>query len=385
MVAMILPFSAMNFADAAPNENTNDKAKENNKTIDEETCFDLITESISEKESNLNIDDLKQKTRGNSEFNQMAATDKRVDFKNTIQYWKSDPVECTVELKQIDVKFNLDKDTSNHMELVTSIDTKSGEVIKTEMQEPYNVSHTNYNSDSANWVTINQMDGSTESSSDITKVKSYFDVPYPSDPSQLDCSSGTNKCIVSSWAGLSEDDFGSDTMIQSGTDSVCEGNNCASGRSYNAWLEKVDDDGSGDNDQCTSLTVNNGDSVRTWTYYYDSTNKYATSVYNYDEHALCSTTYYNETEDSHHGIFAVERPLDVSSGDIYRLPSFADFDMEGIIYVSGVSYGIGEYNTLGDTNKWTMKNSGTSNVVPSWPNTTTDKITFDYQSSAGTS
>ena len=369
IVALVLPFSGMNLADAAQE----DKAPKFN----QEECFERITESIADQEDRLELKALKKQAKENSKFIELKG-DKDSEFKNTIQYWKADPEKCTVKLSQIDVKYDVEKGTENHKELIVSVDGDSKQVIKTELQEPFKVKHTNYSGNTANWSGISQMDGTSSSSSEPTKVRAYFDVPYPSDPSGFNCGTGDDACIVSVWAGLSEDIEGNDTMIQSGTDSVCEGNNCGTDRDYYAWLEKVDATPS--QDKCTSMDVSSGDSIRTWTYYYDSSNKYSTGVYNYDEHDICSISYTNEYEDAHYGQFIVERP---SWNGLMKLPSFSDFYMEGEIMIDGTYEGIGDYSSIGHTWKHDMKNGGTTNISTSWPNTS-DDIYFNYISSSGT-
>lgn len=136
-----------------------------------------------------------------------------------------------------------------------------------------------------------------------------------------------------------------------------------------------------DPDECTGMTVNAGDSVRDYTYYYDSTNKYSTGVFNYDEFDICSTSYTNEYEDAHYAQFITERP-EFTSG-LTNLPSFSDFDMEAEIMINGVYEGLGDYDTLGHTWKHNMKNSGTTNIETSFPDVN-DDIHFDYRSSSGT-
>ncbi len=369
IAAMVLPFSGMNFATAEVDKNTK---------FSQEECFERITESIANQENKLELSVLKKQSNDNSQFKQLKG-DKSSEFKNTIQYWKADPNKCTVKLTKIDVKYDVEKDTENHEELIISVDGDSRDVIKTQLEKPYTVKHTNYSYDAANWAGITQMDGTSSSTSEPTKVRAFFDVPYPSDPSGFNCGTGSDGCIVSVWAGLSEDQGGSDTMVQSGTDSVCEGNNCGTARTYNAWLEKVDS--TGYLDECTGLTVNNGDSVRAYTYYYDSTNKYSAGVYNYDEHDICSTSYTNEYEDAHYGQFVVERP---TWNGLMKLPSFSDFNMEGQIMIDGTYEGIGDYSSLGHTYKWDMKNSVSGdNISTSFPNVS-DDIFFNYISSTGT-
>ena len=369
IATLILPFSGMNFVDAT---------SENNDNITQEECFDKITESIAKQESKLDKKLLKDKSSSNSEYKELKA-DKSTEFKNTIQYWKADPDKCKVKLTQIDVKYDVEKDTATHTELVVSLDGDSREVINAKLQQPYKVKHTNYSYDAANWAGITQMDGTSSSSSDPTKVRVFFDVPYPSDPSGFNCGTGDDACIVSVWAGLSEDQGGSDTMIQSGTDSICEGTNCGTERSYVAWLEKVDSTPS--QDACTGMDVSSGDSIRAYTYYYDSSNKYSTGVYNYDEHDICTISYTNEYEDAHYGQFVVERP---TWNGLMKLPSFSDFYMEGQIMIDGTYEGIGDYGSLGHTYKWDMKNSGSGdNISTSWPNSS-DDIYFNYISSTGT-
>lgn len=367
--ALLIPFSGINGVEAITEKST----------VITDECFDRITESASEQESKLDVESLKHQAVSNSQFNQLKG-DKAIEFKNTIQYWKADPVNCTAELKQIDVKYAVEKDTKNHKELIVSIDGDSRNIIKSEIKELYDVDHTNYTGDQIAWAGITQLHGTVESSSLPTKARAFFDVPSVSDPAALNCGTGTNRCILSVWAGLSEDWGGSDTMIQSGTDSHCEGNNCGTSLRYNAWLQKVDTSAP-PVDECTGMTVNAGDSVRAYTYYYDSTDKYSAGVFNYDEFDVCTTSYTSETEHAHYGQFIVERPD--FSGNNVPLPAFTDFNMIGEIEISGSYQGIGDYNTMGHTWKHTMKNSGTTNIEPSWPNTSTDEITFDYQSSSG--
>lgn len=380
IAAMILPFSTMAFAENQLNDET---LREPEKSIDD-ACFDKITEEMSEIESNLDLEFLKQKANDNPDFNELKS-DRSAEFKNTIQYWKVDPSDCTFKLKQIDVKYNLDKETDNYEELIVSINGETNEIIETKLAEPYTLSHTNYTEDSLNWAGITQMDGTTESTSAPTKARGFFDVPTITDPTSFNCgTSSTTNCVVSAWAGLSEDREGNDLMVQSGTDSTCKGNNCGTSESYNAWLEKVEN-GSSTSDTCSGLTVNAEDSVRAYTYYYDATDKYTTGVFNYDEFDVCSTSYENITEDAHYGQFVVERPS--NSGVVLPLGKFTDFPIEAEIEIGGTYEGLGDYSTLGHTWKYRMGNYElgylTTNVQTAWPDSS-DFIDFDYVTSAGT-
>jgi len=67
---------------------------------------------------------------------------------------------------------------------------------------------------------------------------------------------------------------------------------------------------------------------------------------------------------------------------------FAGLIAAMILPFSGMDYAVAENlgNDKVKERNWThtMKNSGTTNIEPSWPNTSTDEITFDYQSSGAT-
>ena len=69
IVAMVLPFSGMNFADAAPNENANDKAKEKGKLIikDKKDMKNISKEDFAELKKNFvkKSDKQESKQRGN--------------------------------------------------------------------------------------------------------------------------------------------------------------------------------------------------------------------------------------------------------------------------------------------------------------------------------
>lgn len=371
LLGLLIPFSGINDIEAT---------SENNVTISEDECFDRMISSITNQEDNLELNELKTQANKNTKF-QTLKEGKVSEFKNTIQYWTPD-TDCSVKLKQIDVKYNLEKDTNSHKELIVSFNGQTKQIIKSELSDPYKKTHANNNLNAGNWAGITQMNGTSQSSSNPTKVQAYFDVPKANDPSSINCGTTiTTQCVVSVWAGLTEDRDGLDTLVQSGTDSTCTGNGCTS-RSYNAWLEKVDNDGTNSIDNCSDMDIDEGDSIRSYTNYYDSANKYSTGVQNIDKHLICSTTYSDESEDAHYGQFMVERPE--NNNIILPLPSFDDIIMKGKIKVNGVTVGIGDYNTIGNSwNNRMMSGSSITNVIATWPNDS-NQITFKHQSSAGT-
>ena len=64
-------------------------------------------------------------------------------------------------------------------------------------------------------------------------------IPTPNDPTGTFCgTTGANPCYITLWTGLSKDLNALTQMAQVGTDSVCKGNNCASGRVYDKFLEQ---------------------------------------------------------------------------------------------------------------------------------------------------
>lgn len=372
---LLIPFSGINGAQAISEKNT---------TLNEDQCFESITNDMNKQTEKIDRNLLKSKSLENTNF-QKLVENKNYDFKNIVDYWIVDPETCTVSLNYVEVRYNVNTGTENHKEAVVTIDGNSKNVLKAELHDPLIVRHTNYTTTLINWAGISQMDGTTESSSDMTEAQAYYDVPTPNDPSGFNCGTGAYGCYLSVWSGLTEDQVGADTMVQGGTDSVCLGTDCATGRDYYAWLEKVDNDGSSSATQCT-ITVGAGDSIRATTGYFDSTNKYSVNVYNISEFEICSTSYTSETEDSHYAQFMVERPYQGAPYNFYtKLPSFADFDIRGEYDISGVTHGLGDYSSDGHTWKTEMKNGATTNIGISWPNTSTDKITVDYQSSSGTS
>lgn len=228
------------------------------------------------------------------------------------------------------------------------------------------------------------MGASTESNSLVYRATFNWNIPTPNDPTGTFCgTTGANQCYITLWTGLSQDIKALTQMAQVGTDSVCKGNNCASGRVYSGFLETS----SGSVSTCSTYTYAAGDSM-----YGEVSNQKRSggSVTKYDfyltdtsQSQTCSSLNYTfGSTDPHYAHYLSERPLFGTT--FAHLAKYSAINsLYGQIYYGGSTKIILTPYNNGWFNVVTMQNGSTQNESISGINPS-NAFSITWLSSTGT-
>jgi len=319
-------------------------------------CTDNITHDIKSKYASFDEERAKAAALNYGAFKSEIRTD-NYKFNAVSQTWTNDPVNCTVTLKSVLVQYTATDSTGKERVVTVSVDPKSYVPQSVDVEEdlPSHATGT-----STNWGGYTIKGASTEASSLVYSATMNWLIPTPSDPPQLDCGTTTwQKCYISVWTGLAKTENPTSDLAQLGTDSICLGNNCSSGRQYKGWIETVP---GGYISQCTGNTYVPGDSM-----YGEVVNqkKNGGLVTKYDFYLIDTTqsqscSALNQTfgsTDPHYGLYMTERPN--FSGTLAHLANFGSIsNIYGTIYYGGSNKNIYVPYSTGSSwyTKWTMYN-----------------------------
>lgn len=192
----------------------------------------------------------------------------------------------------------------------------------------------------------------------------YFSVPTANDPTTAYCGTTfSTACHIVVWSGLTNNVAGSDVLAQSGTDSVCTGFNCATSRTYSAWVQIWDSGIKQVDTNCPDTPVSANTPIYTNTLYYTaSPAHYLGYIQEQTTGKFCASPY-NTTKQPHYAQFIGEKPS--VAGVQTKLAKFTDFNVEGYFYDNGVSQGL--YNMYGTGYDYQKHVIGTS-VSDPWVN-----------------
>lgn len=178
--------------------------------------------------------------------------------------WDLDPIKCTATLTGSFVDYIINDVDGVDRHITVRIDPRSMvalDISKTEVGPRHS------NVTATNWAGY-QIKGSSSGTTSVYQSELTYKVPRPDQPtvpSGFTCgTSGSSRCQISVWSGLSTVSGGTSGLSQTGTDSYCKGTNCSSGRTYTSWLELYNGAGNSQNLQidCTAtFTPASGDSI----------------------------------------------------------------------------------------------------------------------------
>ncbi|MFN3655533.1 MAG: hypothetical protein ACK4TO_09490, partial [Candidatus Nitrosotenuis sp.] len=314
------------------------------------------------------------------------------------QGWDLDPVNCTAGLIETGVHFRATDENGETREIVVKLDPTDfnykGVKVVHDKDRP---THGGIVSPTANFAGYAMRGASAEASSQVYQSALTYPVPTPNDPVGFDCgTTNLTACWVSVWTGLTTDSTDAQPMVQTGTDSICRGINCATAREYVEWFEIVNSVGTSTRLTCTiDLPIDANDSMLA-----QVTNGVkdgrANSIYDIalvdiTDNQQC--TLLNQSAnfgDPKNGLYVAERPK--VDNTLVKLASFTDItNTDGKIYYGGLNRGVKEPFSNGWFTNYEMWQDTDGNGTPDVKNadtiahTTDNKITFDYISSTGTS
>lgn len=355
IVAMILPFSGMHFADA---------------TI---SCDELIRQDNLKKIDKIDTELVKQLAKENPEYKKLESKGE-INEMPIVFEGKLDMKDCTSEITDVTQSFTfVDKDNKAKKFAIT-YDAKDLTVKKTITKDDKKIKYTSLGAQVGNWAGYSVRDHSGASNVDGSLM--YWNVPTSYDPAGIDCgTTGANQCHVAVWTGLTDNSDGSDVLSQLGTDSACIGNNCTS-REYSAWMQYWDDGNQIADVDCYLAIPSAGDSMYgSMTYITSGTDRYYGYLANLDTSQTCSS-YREETETPVFGQFISERPQIGGTNTV--LAQFTDFTVTSYFYDSGVLQGADEIDSSGyDYHTDYIQSSSSPFAQPTTP-TPSDTFTMDY-------
>ena len=321
------------------------------------SCIDSIISDIKAKYTPLEEEKAKNAA---STYSALKTADGPYRIKSVSQTWTNDPVHCTATLKSILVQYESGSDSKKHtMTVIVDPNSYSTKNIIAKEELP-----THGSALSPGWGGYAIKGSDTESTSLVYRSTMNWLIPTPNDPAQLDCGTlNAQKCYASVWTGISKTEDGMSDMAQVGTDSICLGMDCGSGRQYKGWLETVP---GGHISDCSNNTFAAGDSM-----YGEVTNqkKNGGAVNKYDFYLIDTTQGQTcsalgqtfGTTDPHYGLYMTERPN--FGGTLAHLADFGSIsNIYGTIWYNGVSENIRiPYSAGSSWYKQWMMNNGVNN------------------------
>lgn len=362
-------------------------------TIDEiDACADKVDKQLSVIHGRFNNDKAEAKVLNSPQFKAKTLNKNFESLGASVE--SSVDKDCNLEVINTFLNFEITEKTQKPTEkkfkdiLRVKIDNTSYNVK--EITERQIVNHQNagllY---SQNWAGYTMYDKPSSTYLNVDYARARFNVPNISDPAQLDCTSADDdRCTLSTWAGVSNDQDANVLMAQTGIEANCLGNNCANGETYEMFTEMV---GVAHQNYCSG-TVNAGDSMTSTVQHSvsGSTHTYQMTTFDYTTSQICSAspTTTSSNGQTKFAQYVAERPS--SGSELERLPAFPDFDIRGNIKRSnGVLTGIqpvfdaGQYFVRYMTHNGLS--TGTLNVQTGAVGAvTTDYFKVDYITSAGT-
>lgn len=150
---------------------------------------------------------------------------------------------------------------------------------------------------------------------EVHQAAMNYAVPTPNDPSQFNCgTTSSTKCYASIWTGLTTE-TDETPMAQAGTDSICSGSDCASGRTYTGWIEKVSSSGTSTPYSCGSTFnsyLSSADSMMTQITNGELSGGTNTDnigyVVNISDNKTCTTTLTSSVSNPTYSLYQYERP-----------------------------------------------------------------------------
>lgn len=309
-------------------------------------------------------------------------------YEAVTQGWNMDPVTCTVGLIETGVHFRATDSEGKTREIVVKIDPKTDRPVDVK------VIHDKDRPTHAGTISTTNFAGhairgaASEASSQVYQAYMSYLVPTPNDPAGFDCgTTNSTACWISIWTGLTTNDDTAYPMVQTGTDSVCKGTNCATSRAYYQWFEIVNASNVSTPLSCvTDLLVSAGDSMSSQVTNDKKTGgsnaSYDLFLINITDNLQCTLLdKAGNFGDPKYGLYVAER-VKVSS-TITKLASFTDItNVYGTIYYGGTNNGIYVPWNLGWNNEYLMLNPTTN--IDATSVASNSKFTFDYITSAGT-
>lgn len=349
-------------------------------------CLEAIQKDSKRQYESYNKDNAIDSARSDDRVKSKIGAD-NIESIAVTQGWNIDPVKCTAELIETNVHFIAIDSHDEKREIIVKEDPNSFRptdvFVILESEKPKHATAT-----SANWAGYSIKGASTEASSEVYSAYLAYTVPTPNDPTPFDCSTGNERCFISVWTGISRNLDGSG-MVQTGTDSICTGNNCSTGRSYTQWFELVNLSNQSTSLTCaTDLLVSAGDSmaaqVTNGLKDGGSSNSYDLYLINITDNRQC--TLLSQTGNygtPRYAEYIVERPN--FSGNLAKLAQYSTIsNMYGTIYYGGSSKGI--YTPYSQGSSWyhdiSMLNSGNTNISNS-AITSLSKFTSTWLTSQG--
>lgn len=217
-------------------------------------CTDGMHQNMKSKYAS--FDEAKAKTSADNfaSLKSEVNNDKMV-FRAVSQGWTDDLSHCDAKLDKIFVLYSV-TDATGKERLVTVIVnpvTFQPEGIDVKTDYPKHTGSTSINSGG-----YDIMGAATETASLVYRATMNWNIPTPIDPTGSLCgTTGANQCDITLWTGVSKSLDALTDMAQVGTDSYCKGNNCASGKVYDGFLETS----SGAVSTCATYTYATGDSM----------------------------------------------------------------------------------------------------------------------------
>ena len=383
-------------AEAAPNENANDKAKKQQNLTDEQ-CLDTINKEMTKKMNKFDKKHVQDLAKNYGQFKNVVQ-DQQYSYESMVFNWNVDQDLCGADLETVELYFTDDSQKKQNKSLQeeklrVEIDAKNYRPLKAEMKTNPRAMHTDKDLD--NWAGYTIWEGTSESNSYIPRAYTYFDVPIANDPSGTaeNCDTGFDMCWLSIWGGLTIHQNSDTLLVQSGTDSTCETTDCGTAnQNYYAWLELILP--SADIDErntCTNVTVSPRDRVISSVYHEEvaGDDKYTYFVYNEDNGLACSSIATISSTSSwapQYAQYIVERTAlsDGQTISISRLAEFDPIEMTGIyLNENGNYYYISDLFDEGTFYEVTMENGGIDNITVGSV-CSVGKFTATWQSSAGT-
>jgi hypothetical protein len=332
-------------------------------SAEEQRAIDRAAElECSEKRSNLaheiggdiNNSRMKDVTNSLSEFNTFTQ-DKKSEFSIVLNTFSYDDEDCVnVTLTSTDVIY-VTTNATGYEEQVHFVYDPFSENIREILTFP-NVKHTSY--DSANWAGY-EMKANSAGTTEIYQTISDWEVPQAQEPEAFGCFS--EECWVSVWGGIANNHFGTNGIVQTGTDS---GIDCPFGctEEYKGWIEFV---GAG-NAFCTNFNLDDNDDVQSIVTNDQKTGgsqtQWDASIDNETDDILCTAS--NIDYDLGDPLFAqyiTERP---NLGGPTKLAKFSGGILqEGDLYYSGSLKSISTPYQNSWYNDITMANGGVDNIT----------------------
>lgn len=293
--------------------------------------------------------------------------------------WSIDPVNCVVTPTGLSVQFMVTNATGKQRVVIVDEDIESllPTGVTSEEAGPYHTVPSTTDPHLSGYQFY--APPGTSNPAILQGTLTYtVPVPYlPSKPSGFTCgTSNSTACWASVWSGIAVNSGGAGKLVQTGTDSVCLGNNgagdCAT-KKYYSWLEIYDGLGSSQNgiSYCNNaqqhnpvLNVHGGDSVLS-----QVTNEaqYGGPNWNYDVYLVditqniqCTSTFTYNVGNPNYGLYMLERPLFSTYAKLAQFNPISS--MYGTIWYNSANHGIQVPFDAGSGTKYLMSNGGVSNT-----------------------